>query len=144
MLIEHGAKVTEKDGNPIHFAGQRKHSEICKILVEHGAIDGLVKAGGQKARELFRAAYRYDHKAVEAILSQDPKLVHRKDKHGRSALHEACTHGNTRTVRVLLRFGAEVELQDDRGQTPLDRASAHSQHSVVKILEQHQASAKYG
>jgi ankyrin repeat protein len=93
VLIGNGAGVTAEDGNPIHFAGQRKHKEICRLLVEHGAIDGLVDSDDSDVLSLFRVAYSYDSDAVKEILARQPALVDCKDKDGRTALHEACTHG---------------------------------------------------
>lgn len=133
ILIEYGAGTTENDSNPIHYAGQRKH-RICQLLVQNRAIDDLISPENALALALFRAAYSYDYKAVEEILSSEPELVHFRDRHKRIALHETCTHGDTRTVKVLLRFGANNSAVDDRGQTPLDRANAHRQHRIAQLL----------
>ena len=57
---------------------------------------------------------------------------------GRTALHEACAHGDTKTVRALLRRGAGVTVQDGNGETPADRAIAHNQRAVTKLLEKHE------
>ena len=137
VLLDNGAQPTEAHGNPIHYAGQRKHKEICRVLVAHGAVDDLPESKEPDVIELFRAAYSYDSTTVDAILSRRPELVHSKDRHGRTPLHEACTNGDTGTVRVLLRHGADANHRDDRGERPLDRASAHRQQGVVKILEKH-------
>lgn len=133
-LIECGAGTTEEHGNPIHFAGQRKHREICRLLVKSGAIDDLIPSGNPSALKLFRHAYSYEHEKVERILRAEPELVHLRDCHLRTPLHEACTHGDIRTVRVLLKFGVDLKAKDDRGQTAADRATAHRQHSIVKAL----------
>ena len=134
VLIENGAGVTANDGNPIHFSGQRKHKDICRLLVENGAVDDLVVSTDADVLKLFRAAYSYNSDAVNEILARRPELVDSKDKEGRSVLHEACTHGDTKTVRVLLKFGADVSLRDSNGQTAADRAEAHRQHAVTKLL----------
>lgn len=137
VLLEFGARPTEGHGNPIHYAGQRKHKEICRVLVANGAVDDLSASGDPDIRDLFRAAYSYDSVAVEALLSKNPELVHSKDRHGRTLLHEACTNGDVKTVRVLLRCGVEADVRDDRGQSPLDRAKAHRRRSIIDVLEQH-------
>lgn len=139
VLIENGAGVTADHGNPIHYAGQRKHKDICRLLVEHGAIDDRIDSDDPNVLDLFRAAYSYDSESVKRILASCPELVNCKDKEGRTALHEACTHGDTKTVRELLKWGADGTIQDDNGQTPADRASAHNQHAVTKLLNQHRA-----
>ena len=135
VLIEYGAGVTAKDGNPIHFAGQRKHKELCRLLVQHGAVDNLVRSKDTNVIDLFRAAYSYDSEAVDRILSEHPKLVNRKDKLGRTPMHEACTNGDVRTVRTLLKHGGDPDLADRNGQTSRDRAVAHNQRAIVKIFE---------
>lgn len=135
VLIENGAGVTADDGNPIHYSGQRKHKEICRLLVEYGAIDALIESDDSDVVDLFRAAYSYDPDSVNEILTRRPELVDVKDKNGRTAIHEACTQGDTKTVRVLLQFGANVTIRDNGGQTPVDRASAHRQTAVIKLLK---------
>lgn len=135
VLVEHGAGVAEKDGNPIHFAGQRKHKDICRFLVGEGAIDDLVNSSDGDILQIFRAAYSYESEVVAEILTRRPELHHTQDRNGRTLLHEACTNGDTQTVRVLLRHGADSALLDSNGQSPLDRASVHRQHAVVKLLQ---------
>lgn len=135
VLIENGAGVTSQDGNPIHFAGQRKHKDICRLLVEHGAIDNLIDSDDSDALLLFRAAYSYDSESVKQVLARRPELVDYQDINGRTALHEASTQGDTKTVRALLKSGAKIKTKDSSGQTPVDRAEAHRQHSIIRIFE---------
>lgn len=137
VLIQNGAGVAADDGNPIHYSGQRKHKDICRMLVEHGAIDDLIESDDPDVLNLFRAAYSYDPDSVHDILSRRPEIVDFKDKHGRTAIHEACTQGDTKTVRVLLQFDADLEIRDSNGQSPADRASTHKQHAVTRVLEKH-------
>jgi len=138
VLAENGAGITFADGNPIHFAGQRKHKDVCRILVEFGAVDGLVASGDEDLLSLFRAAYSYDTAGVQDVLVRRRKLIDATDKDGRTVLHESCAHGDTKTVRSLLEAGADVTLQDLHGQTPLDRASKHRQHAVMRLLKRFQ------
>ncbi len=140
VLIENGAGVTANDGNPIHYAGQRKHKDLCRLLVENGAIDDLMDvddADDADLLALFRAAYSYDAETVNQILARRPKLVDGQDIHRRTPLHEACTHGDTKTVRALLKHGADLTIRDANGQTPADRAAAHNQHAVTKLIDKH-------
>ena len=137
VLLKNGAGVTAEDGNPIHYSGQRQHKDICRLLVEHGAIDDLIGSNDADELNLFRAAYSYDFDTVIEILSRRPEIVDCKDKNGRTALHESCTHGDTKTVCKLLECGADVTIRDINGQTPADRAATHKRHAVTKILDKH-------
>ena len=141
VLIENGAGVTADEGNPIHYSGQRKHKDICRLLVEHGAVDDLIVGDDADIADLFRSAYSYDADSVSEILRRRPQLVNSKDKNGRTPLHEACTHGDTKTVRALLKCGADQTIHDANGQTPADRAEAHNQRAVMKLLEEHDTAA---
>lgn len=41
------------------------------------------------------------------------------DEHGNTLLHIACQNGHKRLAKILLRGGADVNLQNMRGQSPL-------------------------
>lgn len=138
VLIENGAGVTTDDGNPIHYSGQRKHKDICRLLVMNGAIDNLIGSDDTDVINLFRAAYSYDADTVSEILNRRSELVECKDIHGRTALHEACTQGDTKTVRVLLQCGADMTMRDNNGHTPVDRATAHKQNAVTRVLAKYE------
>ena len=69
LLIQHGADVRRTGGQPIHYAGQRRHKEICRILVEAGAIDDLTQPPDPDVLAVFRAAYRYDASALAKYLA---------------------------------------------------------------------------
>ena len=137
VLVKNGAGVTAADGNPIHYSGQRKHKDICKFLTQQGAVDDLIDSSDEDIVQLFRGAYSYDSDAVEQVLGRREELIDYRDKNGRTPLHEACTNGDTKTVRVLLRFGADAEAKDNAGQSPVDRASSHRQHAVTKLLDKY-------
>ena len=135
LLVERGADLSEAGGNPLHFAGQRGHKAICTYLVEQGAVDGLIDPPVAEVLELFRAAYSFDAARVRQLLNVHPELVNRRDRNGRTPLHEAATFGDRATVKVLLESGADPAARDERGQTPLDRARMHRKRLVAELLE---------
>lgn len=62
----------------------------------------------------------------------DPDLA---DLQGRTALHEACSQGDAGAVRALLAAGADANLRDVHGNTPLMLAvNAHCEPGVVSVL----------
>ncbi|MEW6278188.1 MAG: ankyrin repeat domain-containing protein [Candidatus Eremiobacterota bacterium] len=134
LLLEHGADPTSRGGNPIHYAAQRRHKEICRMLVQHGAIDGLLESGSQDELELFRAAFSYDTESVVRVLERRPELIRAANREGETALHVAATLGDTRTVKELLRYGADPQAKSLQGMTPLGRARQHHQQAVASIL----------
>ncbi|KAI8384160.1 hypothetical protein BD560DRAFT_346125 [Blakeslea trispora] len=53
---------------------------------------------------------------------------------GSTALHVACANGCTKTVDLLIRNNAFVDVKDKYGSTPLDIAQAKSEPDIVKML----------
>lgn len=138
-LLAHNADPTIAGGNPIHYAGQRKHKEICRLLVEHGAIDNTIAPANSAALELFRRVHSFDTAEVAAALAHAPELIDHQDSRGQTPLHIASTYGDTKTVRVLLKNGADALIRDEQDRTASECAAAHRQHAIVKILQQKQA-----
>src|SRR5882672_509964 len=62
LLIKRRADVCLN--KPIHYAGQRGHREICRLLVDAGAVGHLVDSENEEALAAYRAMYRYDAKGL--------------------------------------------------------------------------------
>lgn len=133
-LIEAGAEVGEDGGNPIHYAGQNRHREVCRLLVEHGAVDSLVPDGDPDALSVFRAAYAYDAETLRQLLNRKPELANARDHCERTPMHEAATAGALEVAAALIEAGGDVNARDEEDETPLTRAAAHRQKEVVDAL----------
>eukprot|EP00042_Codosiga_hollandica_P033335 m.221311 g.221311 ORF g.221311 m.221311 type:complete len:189 (-) comp54163_c0_seq18:48-614(-) len=59
-------------------------------------------------------------------------------QHHSTALMYAAYHGNTASVLLLLRAGADIALQNENGTTALDFARQSSQRDTVAVLEEHE------
>lgn len=68
---------------------------------------------------LFNAAARGDIDLTESLLSVIPNVNDAGDFMGRTALMAAAKGGHFKVVDLLLKAGADVNKQDDRGQTAL-------------------------
>lgn len=86
-------------------------------------------ARAAKKRELWAAATYYCRILAE-ILQQEyseakeliPQVVDAQDCHGNTALHYACKYSQRSLAQVLLRLGANHELPNNVGDTPVDFA----------------------
>jgi Ankyrin repeat len=86
---------------------------------------------------------QFEHgSSVEAILGNhrcgrsdaDPNSVRVDTKHGQTALPRAAVKGHARIVTILLHSGADTDLKDYRGRTPLRLAEGNRQREVAIIL----------
>ncbi|HEV7226526.1 MAG TPA: ankyrin repeat domain-containing protein, partial [Pirellulales bacterium] len=132
LLIGRGADV--RLNQPIHYAGQRRHKEICCMLVDAGAVDHLVDSKDERAAAAYRAMYRFDAQGLAPILENQPDIARVRQVDGSTMLHEAATNGAIDIVRSLVQAGAELDAKNDRGQTPLDRAIIHNQLDAGRLL----------
>lgn len=53
---------------------------------------------------------------------------------GWSLLHLACHSGSTLMVELLLQFGADINMRDYHGRTPLHRCISSGKNSLAKFL----------
>ena len=53
-------------------------------------------------------------------------------------LHEAAFEGNKEIVKLLIAHGADVNVQDNHGETPLQEA-AFIRRDIVELLKKHGA-----
>lgn len=142
-LIERGADVNAQDSmqdSPFLLAGARGHTEI--VLAAHPKADPKVlnRYGGTA----LIPACHYGHvETVRALLEwKGPNRVpvDHVNRLGWTALLEAVILGDggarhTEIVRLLLLHGANVNLGDSAGVTPLAHARQRRQDAIVALLQ---------
>lgn len=125
MLIQHKANIHaiefEKGMTPMLLSANIEKSypkykfvspEITRLLIENGA-DINVRTSNQETAIMFASA-----SVLEQMLD-DGVDVNAKDIDGLSALHHQAKKGNGKEIEILLRHGANINEQNDRGETPL-------------------------
>lgn len=141
LLLDNGAEVnkTTEDSEmrdsvttALICAAERGHTEIVEFLLKKGA------QGGNTA--LIAAVYRGNMAVCRLLLEngvnadcwgQAPNNVSSKP-----ALHWAVRrpYPNEAMIRLLLENGAEIDIQDSSGITPLDVAWSMHLGYIVKLL----------
>lgn len=86
-------------------------------------------------RELIEAVEMGKVVTAEALLatSADPNAV---DRFGQTALMKAAQVGNTELMRTLLRYGADLRVEDTSGVSALDWAIFRRQPSAADLLKE--------
>lgn len=141
-LIDAGADSNLRDqrnDNPLLYAGAEGKLEIVKLMVEAGADTSITNRFGGTA--LIPAADRGHVEIVEYLLQHSDVDIDHVNDLGWTALLEAVILGNggvkhTQIVRLLVSHGADVNLADSDGVTPLQHAKRQNYPEIISILEQ--------
>lgn len=138
-LIEAGADVNAKDAmndSPYLYAGARGHLAILKLTLEHGAdLKSTNRYGGTA---LIPACERGHVETVRTLIAAGVKVDHINNL-GWTGLLEAIIlsdggEKHQQIVKDLLAAGADVNLADRDGVTPLQHARSRGQAKMQQIL----------
>jgi hypothetical protein len=92
-----------------------------------------------KISYLHLAAFAGYGAAVQ-VLMVEPKIdVNRLSAAGRAPLHIACERADVRSVRALIKAGADIELRCAGGETPILAAALGRNERVIEVLLQNRA-----
>jgi len=139
-LVDAGADVDIRDDrldNPFLYAGAEGLLDILRIVNEAGADPALTNRFGGIA--LIPASERGHVEVVRYLLDESDVDVDHVNNLGWTALLEAVILGDggpahQEIVRLLLDAGADPELADRDGVTPLAHARARGQKEVEALL----------
>jgi ankyrin repeat protein len=140
VLIEAGADVNLQDGmknTPFLYAGAEGYLEILKLTIEAGADPAITNRYGGTA--LIPASEHGYVEVVEELLTATDIDVDHVNNLGWTALLEAIilNDGNekqVRTVQLLIEHGADVNLADSDGVTPMQHARSRGFKAIEKLL----------
>ncbi|MFC5384551.1 ankyrin repeat domain-containing protein [Aquamicrobium segne] len=139
VLIEAGADVNAKDNihdSPYLYAGARGHLDILKLTLAHGAdLKSTNRYGGTA---LIPASERGHVETVKTLIEAGSDVDHVNNLHW-TALLEAVILGDgglshQQIVELLVKAGANVNLADGNGVTPLQHARQAGYQEIEQIL----------
>ena len=140
VLIEAGADVNIRDSifnNPFLYAGAEGYLDILKLTVEHGADPTLLNRYGGTA---LIPAGEHGHVEVINYLLENTKVdINHVNTPGWTALLEAIVLNNggprqQQAVQLLVDHGADVNIADKNGVTPLQHARTKGFTAIARIL----------
>lgn len=140
-LIEQGANVNAADAimdTPYLYAGARGLQDILEMTLSHGAdLKSTNRYGGTA---LIPASERGHVKTVKTLIDAGVNVNHVNNL-GWTALIEAIILGDgsqkyADIVTLLIEGGADVNLPDGSGDSPLTLAKRHGYRNLVAVLEQ--------
>ena len=141
MLLEAGADIDAQDGqrsSPLLYGGAEGLLDVVRVANEFGADPTIRNRYGGVA--LIPASERGHVDVVRYLLTETAVDVDHVNDLGWTALLEAIllSDGGPRhqeIVALLLAHGANVDLADGDGVTPLAHARARGQSEIVVMLE---------
>jgi DNA-directed RNA polymerase subunit RPC12/RpoP len=127
---------------PLHNAALWSRAEVVVILLEYGADPDLADSSGDTA--LHYAARRGWNEFTNEPNEGQPEIVRAlvdagadldaRNEAGQTAMLIAATNGDEATFRLLLERGANTELADAEGNTPLSAATEKVHTTLVRAL----------
>lgn len=142
VLIAAGADINLQDNrldNPFLYAGAEGLLEILRLTIAAGANPKLTNRFGGTA--LIPAAERGPVAVVAELLDHTDVDVNHVNNLGWTALLEAIILGDggserTAVVRLLIEAGADVNLADGQGVTPLAHARQRGYEAIIELLQE--------
>lgn len=140
VLIAEGADVDIQDNmlnNPFLYAGAEGYMEILKLMIAAGADPTITNRYGGVA--LIPASEHGYVEVVNELLTNTKTDVNHVNNLGWTALLEAIilndgSEKQQQTIRLLIEHGADVNLADKDGVTPLEHAREKGYKEIEEIL----------
>jgi ankyrin repeat protein len=116
----------------LYLAAVNGNYDIVKVLIDKGAN---VNVGDNNYRTPLMVAAKKDHlKTVQALLGAPSIDINATDDDGATALYLAALNGNDDVVKALINQGANVNVADHKGWTPLMSATKKGHLTTVQAL----------
>lgn len=146
LLLEYGEKlgyrreyqinfVDTRNASPLHFAVQSGDLEMIKLCLDNGArIDQKENA---KCTALHFAASQGATEIVKLMISSysgTSDIVNAVDGNHETLLHRASLFDHYELAEYLVSVGADINITDAEGRSPLMSATASASWNVVNLL----------
>lgn len=139
-LVERGANIEARDDygqTALFAAAKRGHADVVQYLLSKGAKAEVAVFGSNAV------IYSLFHPEIVEMLAKAGGDVNRMSEFQQTPLMAAASTGNIESLRILLKYGAKVDLQfpdKQKGMTALMQAVDNGQLETAEALLQKGAS----
>jgi len=149
FFLEHGADVDAVDDNHsalLHVASRYGSVEVVQLLLDRGANTNVRNMQGRTPlhQALSSAIGHLGNRLFDVIrlLFEHGANVDALDDAHCTPLHMVSQYGSIKATRLLLKYGADLHLQNNEGHTPSQVASANGHGEIARLLSEHLQSEK--
>jgi ankyrin repeat protein len=138
LLLKFGANpniLSYKNQSPLHWGAQSTMgtcAEIFQALLDSGADVNCVDDWKRTAL-IYASADQDDPDTLKPLIHGRANL-NPKDCYGRTPLGYAAKMGRTKTLELLLSYGADPYIPDSSGFTPLFEVVQQNHHEILRLL----------
>ncbi|XP_076454105.1 transient receptor potential cation channel subfamily A member 1-like [Babylonia areolata] len=119
MFYDDDANISSK--YILHIACGKGNKESIQVLLDAGAMPDCHDSWGQTPLHYCISMQFLDcaQTVLEHLGPNAPDIVNNQDCHGKSSLHAAAEQGQVEAIHLLLQHGAQVNIRNFDGVTPL-------------------------
>lgn len=147
-LIKEGLNINANDDElhsrtPLEMAITQNREEIAKILLRAGANVNLKNFLNRNNTPLQSALNKSDLNMAKMLVNAGADVNTKCSRNGHTVLHLASSKGNVKAIKNLVIKGANANLQNNNGHTPLQLVPRHKFLHIGRILVNAGADANY-
>jgi len=122
--------ITDNNGdNVVHLSLKEKKNKITIYLLDHVKLDFLTS----KNETLLQLSLT-NEEIFKILLKKDIKINNQESDYGLSILHQVILLNNIEFIKEIINKGANINLQDYNGNTPLMYAINENLINIIKIF----------
>ena len=136
VMIEQGASPTgtnQYGQTALMFASNEGHKDVAEFLIQQGADVNAVDGQGNSA--LMDAAGGGFFPDLIKLLYEKGAKVNAINKNGDTALIIAAGSGHEETVKMLVKYKADISIKNCKGKTAFDAATEKGYASIAAFLK---------
>lgn len=107
----------------LYYAACGGHIDAMKLLIDHGAYVG---------HDLYLD--QESHMNLSRLLTEHEIDINAQDKFGWTLLHWASEWGDINGIQLLIDRGADVNIMNNAGFTPLSKVSRRNGDAIRQLL----------